>query len=82
MGLKFIKKDSDKPYRVAVVVSKKVSKSAVTRNRIRRRVYESVRNTQNINPGTDIIITIFSDQVKDMPAKKLNNIVKDLVEKT
>ena len=31
------------PYRVAVVVSRKVHKSAVVRNRIRRRLYEIVR---------------------------------------
>ena len=30
-------------YRLAVVVSRKVSKSAVVRNRIRRRIYEIVR---------------------------------------
>jgi ribonuclease P protein component len=38
---------------MAVVVSKKISKSAVVRNRIRRRIYETVR-TQAILTGQPI----------------------------
>jgi ribonuclease P protein component len=41
IGLKYLAGGS-KPYRVAVVVSKKVHKSAVVRNRIRRRLYVAV----------------------------------------
>ncbi len=33
-------------YRMAVVVSRKVNKSAVARNRIRRRLYEIVRSLE------------------------------------
>lgn len=50
-------------YRVAVVVSKKVAKSAPKRNRIRRRVYEVVRQ---LAPGRltnqDVVVTIFDDR--------------------
>ncbi|MGH7193775.1 MAG: ribonuclease P protein component, partial [Candidatus Saccharimonadales bacterium] len=45
MSLRYSRRASDRPYRVAVVVSRKVSKSAVTRNRIRRRIYAAVRNS-------------------------------------
>jgi ribonuclease P protein component len=40
---------SRKDYRMAVVVSKKTAKFAVTRNRIRRRLYEAVRKNGTIN---------------------------------
>lgn len=46
--------------RLAVVVSKKVAKSAVTRNRIRRRLYEAVRkNWARIPKQQDIAIIVF-----------------------
>jgi ribonuclease P protein component len=63
--LKYMRNDRRKSYRVAAVVSKKVSKSAVVRNRIRRRIYEEVR--QNIAPDEpyDLIITVYSDQLAD-----------------
>ena len=57
-------------YRVAVVVSRKVRKSAVGRNRIRRRVYGAVRNLGLSRPF-DIVITIFSDSLLDVPAEDL-----------
>jgi ribonuclease P protein component len=43
LNLRFAVRDPRKPYRVAVVVSRKVHKSAVVRNRIRRRIFEIVR---------------------------------------
>ena len=57
-------------YRVAVVVSRKVRKSAVGRNRIRRREYGAVRNLGLSRPF-DIVITIFSDSLLDVPAEDL-----------
>ena len=47
--------------RVAVVVSKKVDKTAVGRNRIRRRVYEVIRkNFEYLPKKTDYIFIIYS----------------------
>ncbi len=43
-----------KYWRAAVVVSKKVHKSAVVRNRIRRRIFESIRALDQENPLTKI----------------------------
>lgn len=61
-------------YRCAVVVSKKVSKSAVTRNRIRRRIYESIRGySAMINEPFDIVVTVFSEEVATLSTKDLDN---------
>jgi ribonuclease P protein component len=59
-------------YRVAVVVSRKVNKSAVARNRMRRRLYEAVRElAPAINGPYDIAITVFHDTVLEQPYKQL-----------
>jgi ribonuclease P protein component len=70
-------------YRLAVVVSKKVSKSAVARNRIRRRIFEAVRRQEQLISGTpDIVITVFSDQLKELPAQEIERLVAGLLKKT
>lgn len=69
--LKYVDNDRRTDFRVAVVVSKKVHKSAVTRNRIRRRVYEVVRQTWHPARAYDVVITIFDAEVATMPADKL-----------
>lgn len=82
ISLKFVSQPNNKPYRVAVVVSRKVSKSAVTRNRIRRRVYEIVRQSDvAIAPGTDLVFTVFGDQLAVMEAAKLRATVQELLQK-
>ena len=83
MALRFVHgKNPD--YRLSVVVSKKVSKSAVVRNRIRRRVYEVVRLTRPATANDwpiDMSITIFDDSVAEMPSEKLSNAVLQLLHK-
>ena len=70
-------------YRCAVVVSKKISKSAVKRNRMRRRIYEIVRkNESNIVPSFDIVVTVYSDQVATVPSRELEESVCLLLEKS
>lgn len=82
ISLKFNRRDSRRPYRAAVVVSRKVNKSAVVRNRIRRRVYEAVREAEvTIEPGLDLVFTVFDDSLAEMPAAKLQSTVKDLLKK-
>ncbi|MCL2037477.1 ribonuclease P protein component [Candidatus Saccharibacteria bacterium] len=51
--------------RLAVVVSKKVFKSAVKRNRIRRRVYEIVRPFLTDTPAIDVVISVYAAEVLD-----------------
>lgn len=67
--------------RVAVVVSKKVNKTAVGRNRIRRRVYEVIRKNFDLLPKkTDYIFVIFSPDVLKMPQNELEKSLGGLVE--
>jgi ribonuclease P protein component len=70
-ALKFVANSRIKQYRVAVVVSKKVHKSAVVRNRIRRRIYEIIR--QNVAPDqpVDLVFIIYSEEAATMPADRL-----------
>jgi ribonuclease P protein component len=68
--LRFSVNPKRRDYRVAVVVSKKVNKSAVVRNRIRRRIYEIVRQHE-ITGNLDIIITVFDEIVATMPTEQL-----------
>lgn len=69
-----------KNYRCAVVVSKKVSKSAVVRNRIRRRLYEAVRVlVDEATPALDIIITVFKPEVATVSSDKLMTQLEDLL---
>lgn len=58
--------------RMAVVVSKKVLKSAVRRNRIRRRIYDYIRNqTPRLNQNYDIVIIVSSSELLSMPSEEL-----------
>ncbi len=69
--------------RVAVVVSKKVAKSAVSRNRIRRRIYEVVRrNFEDLPKKKDYIFVVFSDKVLSLSFKELERLLGELVEES
>ncbi len=82
VSLKFNQRGPGRPYRVAVVVSRKVNKSAVVRNRIRRRIYETVRAAgDGIAPGTDLVFTVFDDRVAELPAAELRTAVAELLQK-
>ncbi len=67
-AIKFTTNPKRQEYRLAVVVSKKVSKSAVVRNRIRRRLFEAIRLEEaSINQAYDIVVTVFSEQIATLP---------------
>lgn len=71
-------------FRMAVVVSKKVSKSAVVRNRIRRRLYEFVREVhkaENKKWPTDMALIVFSENLATMSSVELNNLISRLLKK-
>ena len=78
--IKYVRNSKRKTYRVAIVVSKKVSKSAVVRNRIRRRLYEIIREQgMNIREPYDIVVTVHSPEVAEMPSAKLTTqVIKQL----
>ena len=66
--------------RLAVVVSKKVEKSAVGRNRIRRRIYEALRlNMEDIPKKTDYIFVVYSKDLMKMPFTEVEKLLVELV---
>ena len=75
-------------YRLAVVVSRKVDKSAVVRNRIRRRIYEQfrlIRQQRQQKFCFDIVLTIYDRGVADLPSEELSRACQKLaaqIEKT
>lgn len=76
-SLKYSHNPKRQHYRLAVVVSKKVAKSAVLRNRIRRRVYEAVRLLENgITQPYDLVITIFNEQMARQESDELRRVIK------
>jgi len=77
MQLRFLSKQTAS-FRLAVVVSKKVHKSAVVRNRIRRRVYEIARRTLREDNGADLIVSVFDVRLAILPAAELEKIVVKL----
>jgi len=63
-------------YRAAVVVSRKVSKSAVVRNRIRRRIYEVIREAEpEIKKNYDLIFSVYSDSIAELPYLELKQFI-------
>lgn len=66
--------------RYAVVVSKKILKSAVGRNRIRRRIYEAIRlELSKIQKPIDCIFIINSKEILDLDFKEIQKILRDLL---
>lgn len=77
--IKFSSNPNRRDSRFAVVVSKKVLKSAVGRNRIRRRIYEIIRHElPRIDGVYDVVVMVFSREVRDMPHNELKQIVVDM----
>ena len=66
--------------RYAVVVSKKVLKSAVGRNRIRRRIYEAIRlELPKIQKPVDCIFIIYAKDILDIDFKEIQKTIRDLL---
>lgn len=79
MTVKYIANPRRKHSRFSIVISKKVLKSAVGRNRIRRRVYEVVRHElPDMKPAHDIVVLIFSSELLSLPHDELVTLVKQL----
>lgn len=83
ISLKYVASKSD-DYRLAVIVSKKVSKKAVVRNRIRRRVYEIIRTTKigsNKPWSYDMSIQVFDESLATAPHDYLHSEITKLLKK-
>ena len=75
-AIKYVQNNRRTHYRLAVVVSKKVHKSAVVRNRIRRRLYEAVRlEAHKITEPYDMVVTVFNDQIATIPSVEITKMV-------
>ncbi len=65
--------------RFSIVVSKKVHKGAVGRNRIRRRLYEVIREElPKMKSPHDVALIVLSSELMEMPFEELHETVKQL----
>ena len=73
LTIKWVKNTHRTKPRISVVVSKKVIKSAIGRNRIRRRIYEYIRtHLDQFNDVYDIVVITTSPELKDIPYTELS----------
>lgn len=76
LSLKYALNQRRATYRVAVVVNKQISKSAVVRNRIRRRVYSALSGLLTTETGSyDLVFTVFDDQLATWSPAQLKNAI-------
>ncbi len=76
LALKYVLNTRRATYRAAVVVSSKVHKSAVVRNRLRRRIYEVIRaHEPELHEPYDLVFTVFSDQLNELTSEQLGELI-------
>ncbi len=79
--IKVLKNSHRNKSRFAVVVSKKVHKSAVGRNRMRRRIYEILRSElPKLNDVYDIVVIITTSEVITADFTELQSSMRSLFE--
>ena len=77
--LKITTNKQRKRSRIAVVVGKKILKSAVGRNRIRRRIYEYIRQQiPRFTDNFDIVIIVSSSEFQTMTSTELTSQIEGL----
>jgi ribonuclease P protein component len=76
LSLRSIRNPHQQSYRAAVVVSRKVSKSAVVRNRIRRRIYEIIRlSAVHFREPYDLVFTVYGEEIAHKSHASLKKLV-------
>lgn len=79
LTLRYCKNSRRVHSRYAVIISKKVLKSAVKRNRLRRRIYEIIRTHQDDLPkGYDVAISVFGAELLEIPHADLTRQLEQL----
>lgn len=80
-GMSLVFCDNTKGFtRIAVVASKKVEKTAVKRNRIRRRIYEALRKNMDLIPKEkDYIFVVYDKKIRTLPFAELEKLLGELV---
>ncbi len=82
LALRFVQNPRLKGWRLAVVVSRKVSKAAVVRNRIRRRIFEVVRREGGrIAPQYDLVFSVYGAELATLAHEELRVAVTTQLEK-
>lgn len=72
LSIKIVDNNRRKYSRVAIIISKKVLKHAVDRNRARRRLYEIVRPMiSDFNRTVDLVIIVYKPNVINAPHDEL-----------
>lgn len=74
--LRYKPKHNKENYKTAVVISKKVAKLAVVRNRIRRRIFEWIRLNIPEDYKYDIMITVFDAELATVPSDQINALLE------
>ena len=74
--LRYKPKHNKENYKTAVVVSKKVAKLAVVRNRIRRRIFEWIRLNIPEDYNYDIMITVFEAGLATTPPNQISTLLE------
>ena len=82
--ISLVHNDNDRGFqRFAVTVSKKVARTAVDRNRIRRRVYEAIRlELPGFTAKKDNIFVIYSKDIIKMDFEELKALIHSLLEQS
>lgn len=79
-ALRFVANSRRTDSRCTVVVSRKVLKAAPKRNRVRRRIYEIIRNHwDHIAPSHDMLITVYDPAIFDAPHEQVKSGIVDLL---
>lgn len=82
LTVRYIHNPRRKLPRFTVIVAKKVLKKAVDRNRMRRRVYEVIRELQPSVLGSfDIAVTVFSAELLDVSYDELKRQIVQVFER-
>lgn len=79
LSLKYVPNSRRQSPRFAVVVSKKVTKKAPVRNKIRRRIYEIARPRLGaVTEGKDLVVTVFDERVSSIASEELCRLIEEL----
>jgi ribonuclease P protein component len=82
LSLRVVRNARQSTWRAAVVVSRKVSKSAVVRNRIRRRVFEIVRShAGRIDGNYDLVFNVYAEGIATQGSDDLQQTILDQLER-
>lgn len=78
--LRYVPNPKQTRCRVAVVVSKKVDKSAVVRNRIRRRLYAAIESRVGELPTYDLVFTVLDNRIATLDEKHIKDTINKLLQ--